>query len=72
MRRKHKKALGGWGKKLFELRKKLELTQEELAQKIGCSYVTINRIENGHEPGKQTKKLIEIFINSVEKETTNE
>ena len=35
------------GKKIRELRKKKELTQEDLAYKAGLDYSYINQIENG-------------------------
>jgi len=33
---------------LYSLRKKLGLTQVEMAKRIGVTYVTVNRWENGH------------------------
>jgi len=38
------------GQLLKEERTKLNLTQKQLAQKSGISYVSINRIENGKNP----------------------
>lgn len=38
------------GQLLKENRIKLNLTQKQLAQKSGISYVSINRIENGKNP----------------------
>jgi transcriptional regulator with XRE-family HTH domain len=38
------------GQLLKENRTKLNLTQKQLAQKSGISYVSINRIENGKNP----------------------
>jgi len=38
------------GQLLKEERIKLNLTQKQLAQKSGISYVSINRIENGKNP----------------------
>lgn len=45
-------------------REKAFLTQEELAQKIGVSYVTLNRWENGKfEPTmKMKRKLHKMFL----------
>lgn len=33
---------------LIALRKKLGLTQAEMARRLGVSFVTVNRWENGH------------------------
>jgi transcriptional regulator with XRE-family HTH domain len=38
------------GQLLKQERTKLNLTQKQLAQKSGISYVSINRIENGKNP----------------------
>lgn len=38
------------GELLKEERIKLKLTQKQLAEKSGISYVSINRIENGKNP----------------------
>lgn len=38
------------GQLLKENRTKLNLTQKQLAEKSGISYVSINRIENGKNP----------------------
>lgn len=49
---------------LKEYREKVFLTQEELAQKLGVSYVTLNRWENGKfEPTMRLKrKLHKLFV----------
>ena len=46
------------------LRDKLFLTQEELAQKLGVSFSSVNRWERGHyEPTiKVKKKLHRLFV----------
>jgi len=44
--------------KLLEYRKKLNLTQEELAEKAGVSTRTIQRIEKGMEPKGHTLKVL--------------
>ena len=50
-------------KLLKEYREKMFLSQEDLAQKMGISYVTVNRWENGKfEPTiKMKKKLHNMF-----------
>ena len=50
-------------KLLKEYREKMFLSQEDLAQKLGVSYVTVNRWENGKfEPTiKMKKKLHSMF-----------
>ena len=50
-------------KLLKEYREKMFLSQEDLAQKLGISYVTVNRWENGKfEPTiKMKKKLYNMF-----------
>ena len=49
---------------LREYREKTFLTQEDLARKLGVSYVTVNRWENGKfEPTMKIKrKLNKLFI----------
>ena len=44
--------------KLKKIRKKLNLTQEELSDKSGVSVRTIQRIESGNEPKGQTLKIL--------------
>ena len=46
---------------LKELREKLELSQEDLAEKINVSRPTITRAENGRMSVKTAKKLSEFF-----------
>ena len=50
-------------KLLKQYREKMFLSQEDLAQKLGVSYVTVNRWENGKfEPTiKMKKKLYNLF-----------
>ena len=50
-------------KLLKEYREKMFMSQEDLAQKLGISYVTVNRWENGKfEPTiKMKKKLYNLF-----------
>ena len=44
--------------KLKEIREKINLTQEELANKSGISVRTIQRIESGNDPKGQTMKIL--------------
>lgn len=46
------------GELLKEERIKLKLTQKQLAEKSGISYVSINRIENGSNPRLSVIKKI--------------
>lgn len=45
-----------------QLREKMLLSQEEMAKKLGVSFATVNRWENGHhEPAfKERRKLREL------------
>ena len=46
--------------KIKDLRKRLNLSQEEFAQKLGVSFTSVNRWENGQaKPSKLAKKQIE-------------
>ena len=48
-----------WSEAVKELRKKLLLTQVELAEKLGVSFATVNRWENDeHEPTMKLKRKI--------------
>ena len=49
-----------------ELREKKFITQEELAQILGVSFISVNRWENGHfEPTMKIKrKLHKLFIDA--------
>lgn len=45
--------------KLKELRRKLLISQEELAQRLGVSFPTVNRLENGRcQPSLRTLRAI--------------
>ncbi len=47
---------------LKSLRKDLGLSQEELAQRLGVSFTSVNRWENGQtKPSKLAKRQIEIL-----------
>lgn len=46
-------------KKIKKLRDKLIITQAELAEKLGVSFASVNRWENGvHEPTTKIKRKI--------------
>ena len=40
--------------KLLKIRQNLSLSQEELADKLGVSFATVNRWENGHSSPRKT------------------
>ena len=52
-----------WPENIKALRNKLLITQEELADMLGVSFVSVNRYENGHfEPTMKIKrKLMKLF-----------
>jgi len=53
---------------LKSLRKQLGLSQEELAQKLGVSFTSVNRWENGQtKPSKLARKQIDILSKKSEK-----
>jgi transcriptional regulator with XRE-family HTH domain len=48
-----------YSKSIKELRKKLIVSQAELAKMLGCSFASVNRWENGlHEPTYKMKRRI--------------
>lgn len=50
------------------IRQQLKLNQEEFAQKLGVSFTSVNRWENGQtKPSKLTKKQIDLFSKKTEK-----
>lgn len=50
------------------LRKQLGLSQEELAKKLGVSFTSVNRWENGQtKPSKLAKRQIDILCKKSEK-----
>lgn len=59
------------GYKIKELREKMKMTQEELAEKSGVSRVTISGLENGTDRTTTTKTLqniaraLEVTIDQV-------
>lgn len=56
-------ALASFGQWLKQRRKALDLTQEDLAERIGCSDVTIRKIEAGvRRPSKQVAELLVEYL----------
>ncbi|MEW6498838.1 MAG: helix-turn-helix transcriptional regulator [Cyanobacteriota bacterium] len=52
---------------ILELRNRLGLSQEKLAAKLGVSFNTVNRWENGHsKPSPMAMKLIEQQVQQME------
>ena len=45
---------GNLAHKILQIRQNLSLSQEELAEKIGVSFTTVNRWENGHSAPRKT------------------
>lgn len=62
------------GNKILELRKKLNLSQEELAEKVGVTRQTISKWELGETSPdlKQAKELSKIFNVSLDELTNND
>lgn len=55
-------------KHIKSLRKQLGLSQEELAQKLGVSFTSVNRWENGQtKPSKMARRQIDILCKKSEK-----
>jgi predicted ATPase/DNA-binding XRE family transcriptional regulator len=54
---------GGFGAWLKQRRSELDLTQDELAERVGCSAVTIRKIEAGERrPSKQIAALLAVEL----------
>jgi DNA-binding transcriptional regulator YiaG len=48
-----------YSKAIKELRERMMLSQEEFAEKLGVSFATVNRWENGHhEPTYKARRQI--------------
>jgi DNA-binding transcriptional regulator YiaG len=53
-------------KHLKSIRQQLGLSQEELAQKLGVSFTSVNRWENGQtKPSKLAKRQIEVLCKKL-------
>lgn len=51
---------------IVELRQHLNLTQEQLAERLGVTFATVNRWENGHtKPSRLAIKQIEGLLGSI-------
>ncbi len=65
-----------WSENIKKLRAKMLITQTELAELLGVSYISINRYENNqHQPTMKIKrKLMQLFIenNIVQGDSLNE
>jgi transcriptional regulator with XRE-family HTH domain len=58
-----------WQKKIRELRTKIGLTQEQFAAKVGVTFSTVNRWENGRgTPSPLAKRWIEELMECTEGE----
>lgn len=55
-------------RKIKAIRQKLGLSQEELAQKLGVSFTSVNRWENGQtKPSKLARRQIDILCKKSDK-----
>lgn len=54
--------------RIKSMRKRLGLSQEELAQRLGVSFTSVNRWENGQtKPSKLAKRQIDLLCKESEK-----
>lgn len=52
-----------YGNAILQLREKLNISQEQLAEKLNVSFTSVNRWENGkHEPTKLVKLRIQNLL----------
>ncbi len=57
-----------YSKRIKFIRQQLGLSQEELAHKLGVSFTSVNRWENGQtKPSKLAKKQIDLLSKKTEK-----
>jgi len=57
---------GGFSGLVKEIRRQLSLSQEDLARRLGVSYATVNRWENGlSKPSKLAKIQLETFCKKM-------
>ena len=58
-----------FGQWLKQRRKELDLTQEGLAERIGCSYDAVHKIEGGtRRPSRQIAELLADYFKVAEEE----
>jgi transcriptional regulator with XRE-family HTH domain len=57
----HRRAMQRFGLRVVEARQKLDLTQEQLAERVGMSRRQMNRVESG-AANVSLSKLIEISV----------
>ena len=58
-----------FSKLIKEVRKQLGLSQEDLAHKLGVSFATINRWENGKtSPSKLAKAQFDSYLSQMKRE----
>lgn len=52
-----------FSEKVKSVRNQLQITQEELAHKLGVSFATVNRWESGsYKPSKMGQRVFEEFL----------
>lgn len=52
-----------FSEKVKAVRNQLQITQEELAHKLGISFATVNRWESGsYKPSKMGQRVFEEFV----------
>jgi len=57
------------GEEIKVLRKKMGLTQEDFASKVGARTTTISRWETGKQrPGRMARKLLDLMKERVDRE----
>ena len=56
--------------KLLKIRQNLSLSQEDLAEKLGVSFATVNRWENGHSSPRKsiTETIYQLYEKTHNKE----
>ena len=60
--------LDDYSKCIKSIRQQLGISQEELAQKLGVSFTSVNRWENGQtKPSKLAKKQIDLLSKKTDK-----
>jgi len=57
-----------WASRVLSLRKRLGLTQETFAQRLGVSFVSVSRWENGAVPGRLAQMILEQLMERARRE----